>query len=86
MPSSGASSQPKDRTQVSHIAGGFFTTELGYVPANAIKDKRSIPGSGRTPKGGHGNSPPYSFLENPMDTRTWQAIVHGFVKSQTRLK
>ena len=25
MPSSGGSSQPRDRTQVSHIAGGFFT-------------------------------------------------------------
>ena len=25
IPSSRGSSQPKDRTQVSHIAGGFFT-------------------------------------------------------------
>ena len=25
MPSSKGSSQPRDRTQVSHIAGGFFT-------------------------------------------------------------
>ena len=26
MPSSRGSSQPRDQTQVSHIAGGFFTT------------------------------------------------------------
>ena len=25
MPSSRGSSQPRDRTQISHIAGGFFT-------------------------------------------------------------
>ena len=68
------------------LAGGFFTTELGYVPANAIKDKSSIPGSGRNPEGGHGNSLQYSHLESPMDSGTWQAIVHGFVKSQTQLK
>ena len=29
MPSSGRSSQPRDRTQVSHIAGGFFTKSPG---------------------------------------------------------
>ena len=27
MPSSRASSQPRNQTQVSHFAGGFFTTE-----------------------------------------------------------
>ena len=26
-----------------------------------------------------------SFLENPMDGGAWQAIVHGFAKSWTRL-
>ena len=36
--------------------------------------------------GGHGNPLKYSRLENPMDSGTWQATVHGVIKSQTRLK
>ena len=35
----------------------------------------SIPGSGRSPGGGHGNSLQYSCLENPMDTGAWRATV-----------
>ena len=40
-------------------------------PANAedIKDSGSIPGSGRSPGGGHGNPLQYSGLENPTDRR-----------------
>ena len=40
-------------------------------PANAgnIRDEGWIPGSGRSPGGEHGNSPQYSCLENPMDSR-----------------
>ena len=38
-------------------------------PANAgdIRHTGSIPGSGRSPGGGHGNPLQYSCLENPMD-------------------
>ena len=38
-------------------------------PANAedIKDSGSIPGSGRSPGGGHGNPLQYSGMENPTD-------------------
>ena len=42
-----------------------------------------IPGLGRFPEGGHGNSLQYSYLENPMDRRVCQVIVHGVTKSQT---
>ena len=35
-----------------------------------IRDLGSIPGLGRSPRGGHGNPLQYSSLENPMDTRT----------------
>ena len=57
-------------------------------PANAgdIRDMGSIPGSGKTPGGGHGNPLQYSCLENPMDRGTWQAIVYRVTKSQTQLK
>ena len=51
-----------------------------------IKDVGSIPGSGRSPGGGHGNPLQYSCLENPMDREAWHAIVHRVTKSQTRLK
>ena len=30
---------------------------------------------------GNGNPLQYSCLENPMDKRAWQAIVHGITKS-----
>ena len=38
-------------------------------PASAAdaRDAGSIPGSGRSPGGGHGNPPQYSCLESPMD-------------------
>ena len=42
-----------------------------------------IPGSGRSPGGGNGNPLQYSCLENSMDRGTWQATVHGVVKSWT---
>ena len=42
-------------------------------PANAgeIRDMGSIPGSGRSTGGGHGNPLQYSCLENPMDRGPW---------------
>ena len=54
-------------------------------PANAggAGDLGLIPGSGRSPGGGHGNPLQYSCLENPMNRGTWRATVHGVAKSQT---
>ena len=46
----------------------------------------SIPGSGRSPGAGHGNPLQYPSLENPMDRRAWQAIVHQVAKSCTQMK
>ena len=40
----------------------------------------SIPASGRSPAGGHGNLLQYSCLENPMDRGAWWATVHGVAK------
>ena len=52
-------------------------------PANAgdIRDVGSIPGSGRSPGGGHGNPLQYSCLENPKDRRALWATVHGVTKN-----
>ena len=56
---------------------GFPDGTSKEPPANAgnIKDTGSIPGSGRSPGGGHGNLLQYSCLEHPMDRGAWQATV-----------
>ena len=48
-------------------------------PANAedLRDVGSVPGLGRSPGGGNGNSLQYFCLENSMDKRAWQAISMG---------
>ena len=54
-------------------------------PANAgdIREPGLIPGSGRSPGGGHGNPLQYSCLENPMDRGAWRTIVCGVAESDT---
>ena len=49
------------------------------------QDAGSIPGSGRSPGGEHGNPLQYSCLENPMDRGAWQFTLQGVAKSQTQL-
>ena len=57
-------------------------------PANAgdVRDMGLIPGSGRSPGGGHSSPLQYSCWENPMDRGAWEATVHRVTKSQIRLK
>ena len=71
---------------------GFLGGASGKEPAcNAgdVRDTDSIPGSGRSPGGGHSNPFQYSCLENPMDSTfeasvcIWWAIVHGVLKNWT---
>ena len=54
-------------------------------PVNA-GDASSIPGSGRFPREGNGNSLQYFCLENSMDKGAWRAAVHGAAKSQIQLR
>ena len=54
--------------------------------AGDIGDTGSIPGSGRSPGGGHGNTLQYTRLENPKDRKAWRAMVHGVTESLTLLK
>ena len=51
--------------------------------AGDSRDVSSIPGSGRSPAGGHSNPLQCSCLENPMDRGAWRATVPGVAKSQT---
>ena len=62
-------------------------TVVKNLPANAggAGDMGSIPGLGRSPGEGNGNSLRYSCLENSMDRGAWWAVVHGATKCGTRL-
>ena len=57
---------------------GFPGNSVVKNPLANAGDAGSIPGSGRSPGGEHGNPLQYSCLENPMDRDTvWQSTVHG---------
>ena len=73
----------------SHIS--YSASQVALVvknlPANAggIRDVGLIPGLGRSPKWGHGNSILLArILEYPMDKGVWWATAHGVAKSQTQ--
>ena len=51
--------------------------------AGDVRDVDLIPGSVKSPGGGHGNPPQYSCLENAKDRGPWWAVVHGVTKSWT---
>ena len=54
-------------------------------PANAgcVRDTNSIPGFGRYPGGGHGNSLQYSCLQKSMNRGACQATVRGIAELHT---
>ena len=72
----------------SNISASQVALVVKNPPANAgdIRDVGSIPESGRSPSGGHGNPPPYSCLQNPMDRGAWWATVHQVTRNRTWLK
>ena len=71
-------------TSALHIGmRAFLVVKNPLANVGDAKDKGLIPGSGRSPGGGHGNPPKYSCLENPMDREAWWASVHRVIKSQT---
>ena len=71
-----------------HVRILTYTPMVKNLPANArdIRDMGSIPGSGRSPGGRHGNPLQCSCLENPMDRGAWWDAVHRVTKSWTGLK
>ena len=52
-----------------------------FANAGDVRDVGLIPGSGRSPGGGHGNTLQYYFLGNLMDRGVWWATVHRVTKS-----
>ena len=59
---------------------GFPRSSVSKESVCNAGDLGLIPGSGRSPGEGNGNPFHYSWLENPMDRKAWQAIVHGFTR------
>ena len=59
--------------------------EVKNPPANAgdLRGVGSLPGSGRSCGGGHGNPLQYSCMENPVGRGAWRATVHGITQSQS---
>ena len=65
---------------------------VGFLGSSAVKNLPTnagtvglIPGSGRSPGGGHGNSLQYSCLGIPMDREAWGAVVQGVAKTPTEV-
>ena len=64
----------RDQLLLFSFSGG---SEVKNLTANAgdTRDMGSIPGSGRSTRGGNGNLLQYSCLGNPLDRGAWQAGV-----------
>ena len=70
------------RPGIRYLGASQVVLVVKNLPANA-GDAHLIPGSGRFPGGGHGNTLQYSCLENPMDRGSWQPTVHRVTKNWT---
>ena len=82
--SPGPSPLRRDRLQTP-VFLGFLGGSDGKESTSNSGDLGLIPGLGRSPGEGNGNSLQYSCLENPMDRGAWRATVHGVTESQTQL-
>ena len=65
------------------IQGSFPGGSDGKESACNAGDLGSLPGWGRSPGEGDGNSLQYPCRENPMDREVWLATVYEVAKSQT---
>ena len=78
-------SSQDDLSEVQYLWGFPGGAVVNNPPANAEdrRDTGSIPGSGRSPGGGHGHPLQYSCLESPTDRGVWWVTVQWVAKSQT---
>ena len=65
------------------ISKMMLVIKKSLASAGDKRDMGLIPGSGRSPAGGHGNPLQCSSLENSMGRDAWQATVHGGAKNWT---
>ena len=80
--SQGRNTQPEEMNNLCALAGACWVLS----DEESTGDMCSLPGSGRSPGGGHGNPLQNSCLENPMDRGARWATVHDVTKSWTWLK
>ena len=73
-----------EKQKQTHGYAGFTGGSLMKNPPANPGDVGSVPGSGRSPVGGNGNSLQYSCLVYSMDREDWWVTVPGVTKSQTR--
>ena len=64
----------------------WFSGKESMGSVRDARDAGSIPGSGRSPGGWHGNPLQYSCWENPVDRGAWQTTVPRTAKSWPQLK
>ena len=82
------STQSTHKTDLNSNSGSFFLrTRKGFPGGSDSKesacntgDLGAIPGLGRSPGVGNGNTLQYPCLENPMDREAWRAVVHRLTK------
>ena len=55
---------------------GFLSGSVVKNPPTNPGEAGSVPGSGRSPRGGNGNLLQHSCLENSIDRGAWWATVH----------
>ena len=81
------SEQPPRVTFVLGVRASQMVLVVSTQPADAADrgDVGLIPGSGRSPGGGHGHPLQYSCLEHPTDRGAWPPTVRRVAKSWTRL-
>ena len=63
---------------------GFLGSSYGKESTCNAGDSDSVPGSGRSPGGGHGNPLQDSCLGHPGDRGAWRATVHGHKRHKTQ--
>ena len=68
------------RTIQAHYLYCALVAQFAKESTCSAGDPGSIPGSGRSPGGGHGNPLQSSCLKNPMDGEAWWATVHRVAK------
>ena len=71
--------ESKNYSNVERVAGFPGGSAVRKTPANA-GDMGSIPGLGRSPEEGKGDSLQYSCLGNPVYRGAWWATAHGVGK------
>ena len=75
----------KSEARLLRWLGGFFFLKKSK-PICQAGDAGSIPGLGKFPGEGNGNSLQYSCLGNSTDREFWQAAVKGITKNRTQFR